>query len=86
MSTKSASPLGAASLADTSWGIGVEVDLHTALAFARASVVAMQKLSESSKGAINEALMREAAILEINADPLSKAAAQSLIQTIREAA
>ena len=86
MSAKDGSPLGAPMLADTPWGIGVEVDLHTAIAFSRAAVVALQKLSEASRAAVNEALEREAALLEINADPLSRAAAQSVIQAIKEAA
>ncbi len=86
MTRTNGSPLGAPSLADSPWGIGVEVDLHTALALGRASAVALQKLSNESRAAINEALEREAALLEINADPMSRAAAQSLIQVIREAA
>jgi len=86
MSTKVGVPMSAPILADTPWGIGVEVDLHTAIAFGRASVVALQKLSEESRKAVNEALEREAALLEINADPLSRAAAQSVIQQIKEAA
>ena len=82
MSSKNGSPQGAPSPADTPWGIGVEVDLHTALALGRASAAALQKLSEDARAAVNEALEREAALLEINADPLSRAAAQSLLQMI----
>ena len=86
MPIQNGSPIGAPSLADTPWGIGVEVDLHTALALGRAAVVALQKLSAESRALVNDALEREAALLEINADPMSRAAAQSLIQVVKEAA
>ena len=86
MTTKNGSPLGGPSLADTPWGIGVEVDLHTAIALSRASAVVLQKLSPESRALINDALEREAALLEINADPLSRAAAQSVLQVAKEAA
>lgn len=86
MSIHNGSPLSGPSLADTPWGIGVEVDLHTALALGRASALVLQQLSPETRARINEALEREAALLEINADPMSRAAAQSLLQVIKEAA
>jgi hypothetical protein len=86
MTKESGAPASAPSPASTPWGIGVEVDLHTALALARASAVTLQNLSPESRRKINEAIEREAALLEIQADPLSRAAAQSLLQVIREAA
>ena len=86
MTTNNGALIGAPSLADTPWGIGVEVDLHTALALGRASALVLQKMTPETRALINEALEREAALLEINADPLSRAAAQSLLQVIKEAA
>ena len=86
MTIQTGAPVRAPSPADTPWGIGVEVDLHTAMALARASAVALQQLSAEAKAAVNSAIEREAALLEIQADPLSRAASQSLLQIIREAA
>ena len=86
MNNHNGAAVRAPSPADSPWGIGVEVDLSTALAFARAAVTVLQKLSPQGKALVAEALEREAALLEIQADPMSRAAAQSVLQVLREAA
>jgi len=86
MTIQTGAPASAPSPAETPWGIGVEVDLHTAMALARAAVDVLQTLSPEAKAAVNDAIERQAALLEIQADPLSRAAAQSVLHVIRDAA
>jgi hypothetical protein len=71
---------------DSSWNVGVDVDLHTALALARASTQALLNLSPLAHREINEALATEVAELESRGDPLSLAAANAVRQYLPEAA
>ena len=71
---------------DSTWMVGVEVDLATALALARASTKAMLELSPLAHREISAALAHEISILETQRDPLSAAAAQALKQYLPEAA
>lgn len=71
---------------DTNWTIGVDVDLHTALALARASTQALLQLSPLAHREISEALAAEIGELERRGDPLSLAAANAVRQYLPEAA
>lgn len=71
---------------DSSWNIGVDVDLHTALALARASTQALLNLSPLAHREINDALVDEIQELERRGDPLSLAAANAVRQYLPEAA
>ncbi|MBR7618132.1 hypothetical protein JKL49_01925 [Phenylobacterium sp. 20VBR1] len=71
---------------ESTWIVGVEVDLATALALARASTKAMLELSPLAHREIAAALAHEIDVLEIQRDPLSLAAAQALKQYLPEAA
>ena len=71
---------------DTNWTIGVDVDLHTALALARASTQALLQLSPLAHREISEALAVEIGELERRGDPLSLAAANAVRQYLPEAA
>ena len=71
---------------DSTWTVGVEVDLATALALARASTRALLELSPLAHREIRSALAHEIDILETQRDPLSVAAAQALKQYLPEAA
>lgn len=71
---------------DSTWTVGVEVDLATALALARASTKALLELSPLAHREISSALAHEIDILETQRDPLSAAAAQALKQYLPEAA
>ena len=71
---------------DSTWIVGVEVDLATALALARASTKAMLELSPLAHREMSAALAHEIDILETHRDPLSVAAAQALKQYLPEAA
>ena len=71
---------------DSTWTVGVEVDLATALALARASTKALLELSPLAHREISSALANEIDILETQRDPLSVAAAQALKQYLPEAA
>jgi hypothetical protein len=71
---------------DSSWSVGVDVDLHTALALARASTQALLQLSPLAHREINDALVIEIAELERRGDPLSLAAANAVRQYLPEAA
>ncbi|MFN3512240.1 MAG: hypothetical protein ACK41C_04290 [Phenylobacterium sp.] len=64
----------------------MEVDLHTALALARASTRALLELSPLAHREIVEALQHEIAVLEGHSDPLSLAAANAVKQYLPEAA
>ncbi|MDP3750148.1 MAG: hypothetical protein Q8Q88_24240 [Phenylobacterium sp.] len=70
----------------SSWVIGVEVDLQTALALARATTKALLHLSPLSHREISAALQQEIAVLEMQSDPLSLAAANAVKQYLPEAA
>lgn len=63
---------------DTNWNIAVEVELHTALALARASTQALLQLSPLAHREITTALSAEVTQLERQGDPLSVAAAKAL--------
>jgi hypothetical protein len=71
---------------DSNWGIGVDVDLQTALALARASTQALLQLSPLAYREINEALALEIDELERRGDPLSLAAANAVRQYLPQAA
>lgn len=71
---------------DAAWTVGVEVDLATALALARASTKALLELSPLAHREISAALAHEIATLETQRDPRSVAAAQALKQYLPEAA
>ncbi|WP_310539557.1 hypothetical protein [Phenylobacterium sp.] len=70
----------------STWIVGVEVDLATALALARASTRALLELSPLAHREISSALVHEIGVLETQPDPLSAAAAQALKQYLPEAA
>ena len=70
----------------SSWVVGVEVDLQTALALARATTKALLHLSPLSHREISAALQQEIAVLEMQSDPLSLAAANAVKQYLAEAA
>lgn len=72
--------------ADSNWKVGVDVDLQTALALARASTRALLELSPLSHREITAALEAEIAKLELQRDPLSLAAANAVRQYLPEAA
>ena len=71
---------------DSTWIVGVEVDLATALALARASTRALLELSPLAHREISAALAHEIDTLETQRDPRSVAAAQALKQYLPEAA
>ena len=66
------------SAADPSWTIAVEIELHTAMALARASTHALLQLSPLAHREITTALGDEVSKLERRGDPLSVAAANAL--------
>ena len=70
----------------STWVIGVEVDLATALALARASTKALLELSPLAHREITAALEHEIQILEQQSDPLSLAATNAVKQYLPEAA
>ena len=70
----------------STWVIGIEVDLATALALARASTKALLELSPLAHREITAALQQEIQILEQQQDPLSLAAANAVKQYLPEAA
>lgn len=70
----------------STWVIGIEVDLATALALARASTKALLELSPLAHREITAALQQEIQILEQQKDPLSLAAANAVKQYLPEAA
>jgi hypothetical protein len=72
--------------ANSAWLVGIEVDLVTALALARASTKALLELSPLSHRAITTALHAEIRALEQQSDPLSLAAANIVKQYLPEAA
>ncbi|HEX5379426.1 MAG TPA: hypothetical protein VFW47_12675 [Phenylobacterium sp.] len=71
---------------DSNWAIGVDVDLQTALALARASTQALLNLSPLAHREISDALTHEIGALERRGDPLSLAAANLVRQYLPEAA
>ena len=71
---------------ESTWVVGIEVDLATALALARASTKALFELSPLAHREISSALAHEIDVLETRHDPLSAAAAQALKQYLPEAA
>lgn len=71
---------------DANWKLGVDVDLQTTLALARASTRALLELSPLSHREITAALEQEIAILEQQRDPLSLAAANAVKQYLPKAA
>ncbi len=71
---------------DSIWNVGVDVDLRTALALARASTQALLNLSPLAHREINDALVGEIQELERRGDPLSLAAANAMRQYLPEAA
>lgn len=71
---------------DSNWSIGVDVDLQTALALARASTQALLHLSPLAHREISEALVHEIDVLERRGDPLSLAAANAVRQYLPQAA
>lgn len=71
---------------DSAWKVGVDVDLQTALALARASTRALLELSPLAHREIAAALAAEIEILERQNDPLSCAAANAVKQYLPQAA
>lgn len=70
----------------STWVVGLEIDLQTALALSRAATKALLELSPLSHRAITEALQQEIDVLEMQSDPLSVAAANAVKQYLPEAA
>ncbi len=70
----------------STWVVGVEVDLQTALALSRATTRALLELSPLSHREITNALKHEIDVLEMQSDPLSLAAANAIKQYLPEAA
>ncbi len=70
----------------STWVIGIEVDLATALALARASTKALLELSPLAHREITAALEHEIQVLEQQSDPLSLAAAHAVRQYLPEVA
>lgn len=70
----------------SAWLVGVEVDLATAMALARASTRALLELSPLSHREITAALQQEIEDLERQSDPLSLAAANAVKKHLPEAA
>jgi hypothetical protein len=70
----------------SAWLVGVEVDLATAMALARASTRALLELSPLSHREITAALQQEIEALENQSDPLSLAAANAVKKHLPEAA
>lgn len=73
-------------LPNSTWQIGVDVDLATALALSRAATRALLELSPLAHREITAALEHEIDILERQSDPLSVAAANAVRQYLPEAA
>jgi hypothetical protein len=71
---------------NSNWSVGVEVDLQTALALARASTQALLQLSPLAHREMTTALADEIAKLERQSNPLSQAAANAVRQYLPEAA
>lgn len=71
---------------EAAWKVGVDVDLQTALALARASTRALLELSPLAHREITAALALEIEILEQHSDPLSLAAANAVKQYLPQAA
>lgn len=70
----------------STWAIGIEVDLQTALALSRAATRALLELSPLAHREITSALQHEIDLLELQSDPLSLAAANAVKQYLPEAA
>ena len=68
------------------WHIGVDVDLATSLALARAATRALLELSPLAHREMVAALEHEIEVLERQSDPLSLAAANAVRQYLPEAA
>jgi len=64
--------------ANPTWSVAVEVELHAAMALARASTHALLQLSPLAHREITTALSEEVGKLERQGDPLSVAAADAL--------
>ncbi len=73
-------------VSDTNWTVAVEVELHTAMALARASTQALLQLSPLAHREITAALSEEVGKLERQGDPLSVAAANAIRPYLAEAA
>ena len=71
---------------DTNWSVAVEVELHAAMALARASTQALLQLSPLAHREITAALSEEVVKLERQGDPLSVAAANAIRPYLAEAA
>ena len=71
---------------DDNWTVAVEIELHTAMALARASTQALLQLSPLAHREITAALSEELGKLERQGDPLSLAAANAIRPYLAEAA
>lgn len=71
---------------DSNWTVAIEVELHTAMALARASTQALLQLSPLAHREITAALSEEVSKLERQGDPLSLAAANAIRPYLAEAA
>jgi hypothetical protein len=71
---------------ETNWSVAVEIELHAAMALARASTQALLQLSPLAHREITAALSEEVVKLERQGDPLSVAAANTIRPYLAEAA
>jgi hypothetical protein len=68
----------------SSWALGVDVDLNAALAVSRATALALATLSPAAAQALRQALGAEIAAMENTRDPLSFAAAEAVREVLEE--
>ena len=68
----------------SSWALGVDVDLHAALAVSRATALALAAISPQVAAALSQALTAEIAVMENAHDPLAFAAADAVREVLDE--
>jgi hypothetical protein len=68
----------------SSWALGVDVDLHAALAVSRATALALAAISPQVANALRQALSAEIRVMENASDPLAFAAADAVREVLDE--
>lgn len=68
----------------STWALGVEIDLNAALAVSRATALAVAAISPVAAKAMREALSAEIAVMENTHDPLSFATAEAVREVLDE--
>ncbi len=68
----------------SSWALGVEVDLNAALAVSRATAMAFAAISPAVAQALSRALSAEIAAMENTREPLSFATAAAVREVLEE--